>query len=451
MSRAEAVSAILDEARTGPPVLRMVWPTLRPEARHGLAGEIVAAIEPHSEADPAALLGAFLAEFGALVGRGPHAQAEGAEHPARIWVLVVGDTSKARKGSSQSQVRRVVSAADPRFMTERVLGGFGSGESLVDAVAGENVDRRLLVVEEEYGRVLAVSKREGSTLPSLLREAWDGNRLQVRSRAGTAVADGAHIVVVGQITGDELLSRVAEADVLGGSLNRFLIIAARRSKLLPSGGNLDEGVLTDLGRKIASVAQEARTLGLVRRSREAEDYWARVYERLAGDDPGGLLGAVLARDAAQLLRLSVTYALLDRSQTIGVDHVRAAEAVWDYARASAAMLIGGTGDFLADRILRELQRRGRDGLDRTGIRDLLGRHATKERIDRAMSVLLDKGLATEATKSTRGRPRTVYSPTTEATKATKLPAADDRDFWSTAAADDYMAKFEEGDGDSQYA
>ncbi len=403
------------------PVLQVAWPVLPTAARHGLAGEVLEAIEPHSEADPAALLVTLLAGFGALVGPGPHALADGAEHPARIWPLVVGDTSKARKGTTWAQIRRVLNAADQRFTADRILAGFGSGEALVDAVAGEQ-DRRLLVIETEYGRVLSVSKREGSTLATLLRQAWDGGRLQVRSRAGTAVADSSHIVVIGHITRAELLAKVAESDALGGSLNRFIVTAARRSKLLPSGGNLDEQTIEDFGRKIAFVASRARRVGVLRRTPAAEECWASLYAELADDDPGGLLGAVIARDSAQILRLSVTYALLDGMNRIEVEHIAAAQAIWEYARASAAAIFGAaTGDRVADLILAELQSRGSEGLDGTAIRDLLGRHAKRERIDQAIATLEQRGLATKATKATQGRPKTVVRLATKATEATKAP------------------------------
>src|SRR6185312_11937162 len=44
------------------------WPKpIEREAFHGVAGELVQLIEPHSEADPAALLIQFLAGFGNLI------------------------------------------------------------------------------------------------------------------------------------------------------------------------------------------------------------------------------------------------------------------------------------------------------------------------------------------------------------------------------------------------
>jgi hypothetical protein len=416
--------------------LRAAHPVLAPEALYGLAGEIVRRLEPHSEADPAALLVSTLATFGAMVGAGPHAIADGAEHPARIWPLIVGNTSKSRKGSSWAQARRVPAGADRKFMSERVLAGFGSGEALVDAcapVSGQegSHDPRLLVVESEFARILAVSKREGSTLSTLLRQAWDGSRLQVRSRGGTAVAEGAHVAVIGQITKAELIARVAESDIHGGLLNRFLIVAAERSKLLPSGGNLDDAGLADFFRSFVRAVSEAHKVGIIRRTPTAEDYWADLYERLANDEPGGLLGAVIARDSAQVLRLSVTYALLDGCHQVDVPHVVAAEAVWDYCRASAALIFGErTGDNIADRILIELQAVGARGLSATDLSALLGRNVRAERIEVAKALLMRRGLTKETKESTtRGRPATVLRSTkeTKETKEVNPPPFDDFD------------------------
>jgi hypothetical protein len=56
------------------------WPVIHEAAYYGLAGEIVRSIEPHSEADPVAILLQFLAAFGNAVGISPHYQVEGDKH-----------------------------------------------------------------------------------------------------------------------------------------------------------------------------------------------------------------------------------------------------------------------------------------------------------------------------------------------------------------------------------
>jgi hypothetical protein len=87
--------------------VRLDWPTLDPSALHGLAGDIVRAIEPHSESDPAAILVQVLLAFGAHVGRGPHVAVEGDQHHGNLFALLVGNTSKGRKGTSWGRVREL--------------------------------------------------------------------------------------------------------------------------------------------------------------------------------------------------------------------------------------------------------------------------------------------------------------------------------------------------------
>ncbi len=302
------------------------WPVLDESALHGIAGGVVRTVAPHTEADPVALLVTFLLTFGAAVGRGPHARVGGAEHPARLFAVLVGESAKARKGTSWAEIRRVMAVADPDFVAERILGGFGSGEAVVDAVAAAE-DHRLLVIEPEWSRLLAVGRRDGATISPLLRQAWDGDRLAVRSRAKTAVADGAHVALLGHITTGELRSKLTETETANGYANRHLFLAVRRSRLLPSGGDLDGAEVDRLGRATGDAIRHARTVGIMHRIPEAEARWEQLYRAMAADDPGGLLGAVIARDTAQVLRLSVAYALLDGSHVIDTPHVDAAWAV----------------------------------------------------------------------------------------------------------------------------
>src|SRR5215467_11503056 len=139
------------------------WPQIEDAAFRGLPGDVVRTIAPHTEADPAALLLTFLACVGSAVGSGPHALADGAEHPGRLNVVLVGETSRARKGTAHAQIQRVMRHADPGWSEERTVGGLGSGEGLIAAVAdtedGPAHDKRLFVFEPEFSRVLSVASR----------------------------------------------------------------------------------------------------------------------------------------------------------------------------------------------------------------------------------------------------------------------------------------------------
>ena len=73
----------------------------------------------------------------------------------------------------------------------------------------------------------------------------------------------------------------------------------------------------------------------------------------------GLRGAATSRAEAEVLRLSAIYAALDSTSVIGLPHLQAALAVWDYCYASASLLFGmSTGDPIADRIREAIEASG---------------------------------------------------------------------------------------------
>jgi hypothetical protein len=114
------------------------WPTqLQPEAFHGVAGELVETIDPHTEADPAALLVQFLIAFGNVIGRSPYFTAGADHHYPNQFAVLVGPSSKGRKGSSWSAIQHVVGMADSEWLNRCVQTGLSSGEGLIWAARDE--------------------------------------------------------------------------------------------------------------------------------------------------------------------------------------------------------------------------------------------------------------------------------------------------------------------------
>ncbi|MEV8072198.1 DUF3987 domain-containing protein [Streptomyces pseudogriseolus] len=398
------------------------WPSLSERAYHGLAGDIVRAIEPHTEADPAALLFTLYAGAGAMIGRAPHVLAGGVEHGARIWVLIVGKTAGGMKGTSAGEIRRVLVAAGAEmFGSEKIVNGLSSAEGLINCVRDgvgsdpdekgfdEGVpDKRLLVIESEFASVLAQGKREGNTLLPVLRQAWDGGTLQTLT-VNKRIATDPHIVVVGHITPAELRVKLSESERAGGTANRFLPVLSKRSKLLPDGGGLPEVELKAMGANLAEVMEAARGIARMERTPAARDYWHELYPRLAADHAGdGPVAQVIARAPAQMLRLSVTAALLDGSSVIDLPHLEAAEAMWSYAEDSAWYLFGGsTGNPDLDRLKAFVDHAGDDGASRKSINwDCFGKHRTAAQIDALVTELLALGGYEEYSMPTGGRPVT---------------------------------------------
>ena len=73
------------------------WPQMDAAALHGVAGDMVRTIEPHSEADPVAILLQMLVFAGNVIGRLPFYQIESDQHHANLFAVLVGASAKARK------------------------------------------------------------------------------------------------------------------------------------------------------------------------------------------------------------------------------------------------------------------------------------------------------------------------------------------------------------------
>ena len=280
-------------------------------------------------------------------------------------------------------------------------------------------DKRLLVVEPEFASVLKSTGRELSTLSPTLRSAWDGRPLALLTRTAPARATSAHISIIGHITDTELRRHTTTVEIANGFLNRFLLLAVRRVRLLPEGGDPDPLKGSGLARYLASVLKHAKTAGQLTLDPAARELWWQLYPQLTA--PGdGLTGNLTARAEAHTIRLALIHALLDRQRQIQPQHLHAALALWDYAARSATWALGqATGDPLAEQIHAALAR-SPDGLTRTQIRDLCQRNLPAERIDQALPTLAAAGRAQRQRTLTAGRPAELWTATQPAADA-RLP------------------------------
>ncbi len=405
------------------------WPSpMADEAFYGLAGDFVRVVSPHTEADPAALLGQFLTAAGNLIGRAAYAQAEADEHFPNLFIGLVGRTSKGRKGSGLGHVRRVLRMVDEAWERDCIHGGLASGEGLVWAVrdaieknepvrqnkeivgyqsviVDEGVsDKRALIVESELASVLGVISRQGNTLSPVIRCAWDRGNLEGMAKNSPAKATGAHISIIGHVTRDELLANLTATQTANGFANRFLWLCSRRSKCLPDGGRVPETELRAIASRLQEVGSTVHA-GLIARDAQATEAWAKVYPDLSEGEPG-LYGAATNRAEEQVLRLSLLFAVLDSATAIELPHLRAALAVWDYAEASARYIFGDAlGDEVADTVDQALRDASGSGRTRTEIYRLFGRHkGDTARISAALQLLLDYRRLRSETEATEGRP-----------------------------------------------
>jgi hypothetical protein len=394
------------------------WPAAPSEAVfHGPAGEFVLRTDPHTESHPMALLSQFLVAFGTATGANAHYAVEASQHHSNEFIVLVGPSSKGRKGSSWDHVEALMRDVDASFVERCIASGMSSGEGLIAEVADNDDatgEKRRLIVESEFAQVMKVLAREGNTLSPVIRNSWDGKTLQTMAKNSPLRASGAHVGIVGHITKQELLRHITATELANGFFNRFMVVAVQRSKTLPFGGRLGGEELdrvreqVRLATRFASIAQEITFDG------QARELWIAAYDELSRGE-AGLLGAATARAEAHTVRLALIYALLDCSHVIGLQHLEAALAFWTYSAASARWVFGDSiGDPTADEIW-ALARERHDGITRTEVSNLFSRNKKAREIDRALQALIDAGRLERATmRDPRSdRTLTVWRPTVE--------------------------------------
>jgi hypothetical protein len=384
-------------------------PVLAESARWGLAGEVVETILPFTESAPSALLADFLVSFGSAVGAGPHMYADGARHELKLFAVVVGATSRSRKGTSRANMKRLFDLGEPDWSRDSVVSGMSSGEGLIAAMAdgledGERA-RPFMAVETEFGKVLTVAGRMGNTLGDYFRQLWEGDTVRILNKKKVAV-DGAYFSCIGHITAEELCAKISDVDLANGFANRVLWVYAERSKLIPSGAGLPLERLEELADWVAGAIEAARGIRAMKRDAAAEEVWRECYVEMADRVLPGLPGALTSRAEAQALRLSMMYAALDATDTIRPEHVEAAYAFWRYCKDSVAYVFGNsTGNPYADRILAALDSAedGRLKWSDIGSR-LFSNNLSANELARAISLLEERGRVCITTERTRGRP-----------------------------------------------
>lgn len=442
-----ALAMLISEAEDVATPISSTWPDPMPEeAFHGIAGEIVRAIEPNSEADPVATLLHVLVTFGNMVGHQPHFYVGGTKHFANLMVVNVGATA-SRKGTAKDDTFFVMRPTDPNYFDAHVKSGMSSGEGFIWAVRDPIVemqpikekgrvvgyeevvtdhgveDKRLLLIEPEFGSTLRVMGRDHNTLSAQIRQAWDSGSLRVLTKNSPAKATDAHISILGHITPEELHKYLGETERANGFGNRILWAAVKRSKFLPDGGNLRLLDLSGVQDRLKAAVEFARSTGEVTRSAAARELWHKVYMHLVGDRKG-LFGAVTSRAEAQTMRLAMIYALLDCSPVIEVHHLKAALAVWGYCEQSAQLIFGDkVGDRTADEILVAL-RGTSEGMTLTELHHRFSKNKSAEEIGRALAALRQRGLVYSTKEPVAsGRPAERWFARERTTKETNLTKA----------------------------
>ena len=414
------------------------WPKFPSAACPGIVGEFVALATRDSEADPAAVCITMLARFAAEVyglaeGKGPHIYVGETLHPPRLFAVICGNSSKARKGTSLSPVVKLFSREYclPSEMASLPLparesgGPLSTGEGLAYQLRDENPeererrhklnpnepirdpdDKRLMIQDEEFASGLACTKREGNTLSMGLRCFWDSGDYAPLTKNNPVRVKNAHICIITHITQQELNVALADVQAFNGFGNRFLWICARRSKLIPMPSRMPKDKIGPLQNEIWRLVGKAQQCGLITMSAGARAQWGEIYPEISKEH-SGLAGSIVNRGEAQTLRLALIYALLDGQNSIMERHLEAALALWRYAQESAMYIFGDRmADPMEEKILEALKQGSLTGTELSAV---FSRNISKDRLQPVLQQLESQQRISITKVKGAGRPKLIIS------------------------------------------
>lgn len=347
---------------------------------YGLAGDVGNTAAATTEANRYAVCMGFLSFLSAMAGRDVYLPVGNTRHHARLFGLHVGRSSRGRKGDALSLVHRIRHAIDKRehehgtvggsLLGQVHTGGLSSREGLVMFIhdgfqQGKEEtpaidDKRLWVVESEFANVLQQAKRDGNTLSSALRDAWDGVSIKPATKTSRTWATDPHIAISGAITPSELCEMMKARELSNGFANRFLIFWAERERLVPFPTATDNATLTQLIERTEAVLRfmrgaypagsDTRQMGM---SHAAQDAYKKLYRGDLNKGTGSVkLDGILERRAPMLLRLAMLFAMTDQTLTIEAHHIESAWAWVSYSVDSVRYIFkeSAAGEVDAERL-----------------------------------------------------------------------------------------------------
>nr|WP_261634602.1 hypothetical protein [Cupriavidus gilardii] len=391
-------------------------PEADPACLYGLIGDVARAGSDGTETNACAIAANFMAYLSCAVGRGVYLPVGNTRHHARLFCLHVGRSGRGRKGDAVSLVLRIdqaLRAMDEGFAPQIHRGGLSSREGLValmhdgyrqgrlEVPAIE--DKRLWVVESEFANVLHQGRRDGNTLSAALRDCWDGVDLKPATKSNRLYASQPHLCLSGAISPSELTGLMSARDLTNGFANRFLLIWAERTRMLPFPKETPQAVVEHLACRTLEVLAFVHANRHDRRdhlrmelSPQAQWRYAQLYRGELNDDLGdGVVGALLERRAPMLLRLAMLMALTDLQTRIDAQHIDAATAWIRHATASVRFVFVSAAEEaklaqvleMSNRVLAFLHERGQATRSQISAECFRGK-VTKARIDASLEHLL---------------------------------------------------------------
>jgi len=407
-------------------------PPIGSDAFSGFPARFVETLAPQCECNEDSLLAHLNVVFGILLDRYCYAY-YGVNTYLNDFLLVIGDTS-ARKGTALHKTQEFFALIDRNWTHHGITRGVSTSEGLIKAIRdpqtvlnakGKEIiregvsDKRLLIVESEFARILKVAERQGNPIFNTLNEAWDSPEvLNVLRATSPDMASLPHIGLVAHITNEELKS-FKPVLLEGGFLNRCLLCYAKKARRIPLPKPIawPETLLAE-AREIYRTSRLPATFDLnatqppglyLPFSAETEEFWNPIYD--AVEEDSSLQAVISKRALTHVVKLAALYARYDLKEEIHIPHLKAGLAIVEHSKeCTLALFSDYSANKNADKILTALQRHRSAGLAKSSIAQHVFNHRTSTAdIEEALAYLIQNGLAIlEVVQGKTGAPKEVW-------------------------------------------
>lgn len=246
-----------------------------------------------------------------------------------------------------------------------------SGEGIIEAIRDPStymcdgkeiedpgvLDKRLFIDVAEFGGILALTKRNGSILSAVIRNAYDCKPLETNTRRHPVAVQSPYVSISGAITPNEFNGLLFDkADIAknadNGFSNRFLPIFVHRTKLvaMPTRTEGTKEMIDGLWKNILMVYQSLNPSDVARSTlfpmdADADAYWRHEYKRIttlkaASSDAQRLFG----RLETNTRKLAVILATMNGEVSVSLPALKAANAWIDYSAGTINKIVATVED-----------------------------------------------------------------------------------------------------------
>lgn len=373
-------------------------------------------ITAESEAHELALHLQLLTFLGCAVGKLPTLIVGTTKHHCNLFSVIVGDTSRARKGTSLNYIESIFEQIDPNFLKYKIVRGISSGEGLISCVRDEEKkkelktnkegktfehevlihegvkDKRLLIIDEEFASTLSVLQREGNNLSQIIRSSWDGKTLEIKTKNSPIRGTNPHVSIIGHVTKNELTQSLKSVERTNGFANRFIWAWVSRDRLVPLAKPFDMHSIKEEIQWLKDALSYGGAVSNFKLSSDGQIQFSEIYKFFNDKEYSSDIEPLTARAEPIILRMALIYALLDRTTEINKEHIEAANEVWKYSEQSVEYIFSNQKykSSNEEKILNFIKARGGE-VSRSDIsRILFNKNKPVSEIDEILTPLLER-------------------------------------------------------------